>query len=648
MEPITPADNSNGQKPPRPKTRKTTWLTVGVKLMIGVGLISNLCIGLLVYLNYTVSSQISAETTALLDVNSAMNENLRASIFDMQKKYLAIPQLLEQNPSGTIMDWVRKNYTVTADRIITGRDNYTPFFNRSQRRDLSKGHFVVRKIDGGVVVFKGMLNADGKFSEAVQRVDIAASDPAAVHGAVTAFIQNAGRAADNPDALRSRIVDLKNLLADEAIASETSRNEILYKVEEIEKKKQQLFQYRKERRQTSRLVAGITVLANIFLLYALAWYMVEIPLRRLTVSIDRINSGEIVDIPYVNRKDRFGRLAGALVSFQDALVDLRVEDDRKKMEQTIISDLITQMSRLITSLRQKAAAMKSEACTLSDLARKTEEQVGTATESTVKTVTRTDSVSRSTGQLKLVVREIGQQVTMQYDQVKDINDIIRVTRDDIRQLAQASTEINDIVNIVRNIAGETKLLALNARIEAARSGDAGKGFAVVAREVRDLSEQTESANLDIARRIASIQTAAQTMVEHTGRIEARIVSLLEASQQISASVEEQSSVTAGIAENAQATATDIRDVSGRISEIRDAAQATNRFAGDVQSHSEAIVSELEILLLETTQKLSGFGRTDNTTVLDGNRECDQANSHIQGGMTDDETSEAPAYRRTAA
>lgn len=589
---------------------KSTWLTVGVKLMIGVGLISNLCIGLLVYMNYRTSFQISEQTNLLLEINSDMNQNLRTTIFDLQGKYLEIPKRLEVDSANSIMEWIQGHYTVAADGVIEGRNNYKPFFNRSQRRDISKGKFVVQNLDDSVVVFRGLLKADKEFSDAVRRIDIKTADPVKDYEAINGFIREAINISDDGDALRNRILALKSLLADEAIAAETARNEILYKVEEIEKKRQQLIEYQNERQATNRRIAGADILANIILLYALAWFIVEIPLRKLTKAIDRINKGETVSIPYGNRKDRIGRLAGALVGFQGALVNLRLEDERKKEDRQIISELINRMSGLIFSLRMKADTMKDEASELSALADDTERQILIATKSAVKTVRQTDSVSESTGQLSQVVREIGQQVNMQNDQVNGINDMVQITRDEINRLAQASNEINEIVNIVRHISGKTKLLALNARIEAARAGEAGKGFAVVAKEVRELSEQTEEANQDIARKIDSIQSATQTMVGYTTRIEEGIVLLMGASHQISASVEEQGAVTEEIAGNAQATSVEIKDVSDRISEIRDTAQATSRFAADVQSQSEIIALELESLLMDTSSKLARFDPAD--------------------------------------
>ncbi len=76
----------------------------------------------------------------------------------------------------------------------------------------------------------------------------------------------------------------------------------------------------------------------------------------------------------------------------------------------------------------------------------------------------------------------------------------------IEKLAAATQEIGKVVKVIKNIAGQTNMLALNASIEAAGAGEAGKGFAVVANEVKDLSRQTAEATNMIAARVDEIQT----------------------------------------------------------------------------------------------------------------------------------------------
>ncbi|HEX8980105.1 MAG TPA: methyl-accepting chemotaxis protein [Parasulfuritortus sp.] len=100
--------------------------------------------------------------------------------------------------------------------------------------------------------------------------------------------------------------------------------------------------------------------------------------------------------------------------------------------------------------------------------------------------------------------------------MEHIHDRISSATERVEKLSQSSQEVGTIVAVIKEIADQTNLLALNAAIEAARAGEQGRGFAVVADEVRKLAEKTSDATNQISQMIATIQQETQLAIEAIG------------------------------------------------------------------------------------------------------------------------------------
>lgn len=155
----------------------------------------------------------------------------------------------------------------------------------------------------------------------------------------------------------------------------------------------------------------------------------------------------------------------------------------------------------------------------------------------------------SAHQLAEAIREISRNLSRTNSIVEDADRKASLSAKHIGRLSSAAGKIGAVADLIRTIAEQTNLLALNATIEAARAGEAGKGFAVVASEVKTLATQTAKATEEIGAQIGDLQASTNDTAKAIESI-TQIVSEAKAiTSSISATAEEQSVATTEISAN---------------------------------------------------------------------------------------------------
>jgi methyl-accepting chemotaxis protein len=197
-----------------------------------------------------------------------------------------------------------------------------------------------------------------------------------------------------------------------------------------------------------------------------------------------------------------------------------------------------------------------------------------------------DLIATSVDALSASVRE----VAVSASDVKQVADTAvdrtQATAETVTRLSNASAEISRMVDVIDGIAEQTNMLALNATIEAARAGAAGKGFAVVAEEVKELARGTAKATVDIASRIAAMQTESERAITAIDEIAKVIDRIAEAQTTIADAVTEQSSVVGEIHGNADAANSLTRDIATRAGELVESAEPASAQAASTTETTE--------------------------------------------------------------
>ncbi len=336
----------------------------------------------------------------------------------------------------------------------------------------------------------------------------------------------------------------------------------------------------------------------IFVLVFLISLIITRPLKASVIFANRMAEGDFTAVDLdVKSKDEAGTLAAALNKTKNDLSHL----------------LNTAMGSVASTATQVASASEELSATVREITRRLDEQAKKSTQvataatemsQTVVDIAKNASNIAMSAVDTLKIAETGERVVSQtVNEVQVISTTVSESASRITTLGERSKQIFEIVDVIKDIADQTNLLALNAAIEAARAGEQGRGFAVVADEVRKLAEKTSKATAEVGEMIGAIQDetnkAVQAMTESQTRVEKGVSLSAEAGdalhkilvsvqglqsmvQQIASATEEMSTVSDTISSDIEVVANVSKETSSSAGEIEGASNNLARLSADLQ------------------------------------------------------------------
>ena len=383
---------------------------------------------------------------------------------------------------------------------------------------------------------------------------------------------------------------------------------------------------------TNIVVAAIGVLIAVALALGIAMSILR-PLRRVNGDMTRLSENDTdITLADIKRRDEFGAMSRTVAIFRENALKIekmaeeritlqRIEEEKRRASLGAMAETIEgETTGLVKSVNHQVTRMREAVVEVAAAAERVTGQTETATSAAHDSQSHSNAIGDAANRLREAIVSIANRVEHQREIAQSAVGSTEESAKAVDDLREVATSIEQIVDLIRGIAGQTNMLALNATIEAARAGDAGKGFAVVAAEVKNLASQTERATEQITEHVNAMGAVTDRCVASMEDVGVTVRSMMSISEEVAGDVEHQRRETEEITGAIALAGDAVRNVATAIGAVSEDIEVTRKLSLDLNRRADEVDRNVTELTASLDRAVASAAGNEDSDADDDNAE----------------------------